>query len=722
MKTILWSALLACPAVQLFGQTTGESGSGTPRHRLRAGVLDSRIELDGRLLDSAWARADSIDGLTQVTPVEGGPARSRTVVKVLVNAREILFGIVAYGASEVPIISYSKARDADLDDEDNIQIVIDGFQDGRSGYFFAVNPSGARVDGLPARQGEDLDENWDGIWEAATAQDGNTWSAEIRIPVRTIIFRPGLTAWGFNIQREVKATQEITRWNSPAQNIRVTQTSRAGLLEGLPEFSLGLGLSIRPAISGGGGHPGPGSELDGSFKPSLDVTERVGSNLLASLTVNTDFAETEVDSRRTNLTRFPLFFPEKRSFFLEGVDIFEFGPNLGEEVIPFFSRRIGLLDGRSVPLVGGLKLNGRAGQSGFGALLSRTGRVDGLAEPELLSAARFRQSVLGESSVGLIATTGDPRGRKGAWTAGADAIYHTSRFRGNKNLTIGGWYARVGRDSLNGTRDAFGLLVDYPNDVWDIAASWKRIGDDFDPSLGFVPRRGIHRYRLSVNYQPRPHRWGIRQMFFEQSYELVTDLEGQWESYRIFLAPINWRLESGDRFEANVVPQGERLVEPFEIVDGVVIPPTSYRFTRYRLEVETAAHRQVSAQATWWFGRFYDGHLHELQLEGAWRPSSQMSLELEVDHNVGRLSEGAFTTTVVEASAKINFSPNLTLSSLIQYDTESRSWGSNTRVRWSFSPLGDVFLVYNHNLRDFQNRLEFESNQLLLKAQYTLRH
>jgi hypothetical protein len=641
---------------------------------------------------------------------------------VLVNAREILFGIVAYGGPGIPITSFSKARDASLSDEDYIQIVIDGFQDGRSGYLFSVNPSGARFDGLPANQGEGTDASWDGIWDAATFQDGNTWSAEIRIPIRTIIFRPGLDAWGFNIQRQVKATQEITRWNSPAQNIRVTQTSRAGLLEGLPDFSLGLGLSVRPAVSGGGGHPGPDTGLDGTFKPSLDITERVGSNLLASLTLNTDFAETEVDSRRTNLTRFPLFFPEKRSFFLEGVDIFEFGPNLGEEVIPFFSRRIGLLDGRSVPLVGGLKLNGRAGQSGFGALVSRTGSVEGLAEPELLGAARFRQNVLGESSIGVIATTGDPRGRKGAWTAGADAIYHTSRFRGNKNLTIGGWYSRVGRDSLTGTRDAFGFLVDYPNDVWDVAASWKRIGDDFDPSLGFVPRRGIHRYRLSVNYQPRPHRWGIRQMFFEQGYELFTDLDGKWESYRVFLAPINWRLETGDRVEANVVPQGERLTAPFEIADGVIIQPASFRFVRYRLEVETAAHRRVSGQATWWFGGFYGGHLHQVQLEGAWRPSPQVSLELQAEHDVGRLPEGNFTTTVVQARARLNFSPDLTLSSLVQYDTESRSWGSNTRLRWSFSPLGDLFLVYNHNLRDFQDRLQFESNQLLLKAQYTFRY
>jgi hypothetical protein len=722
MKTCLIVAALWLAGTSLPAQTVSNPSGAADRPSLRAHRLVAPIVLDGRLNDSAWSMADSISALTQVTPVSGATPAGRTVVKVLVSSREIVFGIVAHGADGVPITSYSKARDSDLDDEDHVSIVLDGFLDGRSGYVFSVNPSGARTDGLPEQQGEGVNDSWDGIWDAASWQDGNSWSAEIRIPIRTLIFHPDLRSWGFNVQRQVEAIQETSRWASPGQNISVAQTSRAGLLDNLPEWSLGLGLSIRPAVSGGAGQPAPDAPVDGSFHPSLDVTERLGSNLLASLTVNTDFAETDVDSRQTNLTRFPLFFPEKRTFFLEGLDIFEFGPNLGSEVLPFFSRRIGLLSGRTVPLHAGLKLNGRAGNSGFGALIGRTGRVDDLVEPQLLGAARFRQSVLGESSVGAIATWGDPRGRDGAYTVGADAIYHTSRFRGDKNLTIGAWFARVGRDSLTDGREAFGLLVDYPNDLWDIVASWKRIGAGFDPSLGFVPRRGINRYRVGVNFQPRPHRWGIRQMFFENSFELVTGESGSWESYRLFFAPINWRLESGDRFEANVVPQGERLIQPFEVADGVIIPEGAHRFTRYRLEVESASRRPVSGQATWWFGGFYGGHLHEIELDAAWRPSPQVTLELSGEHNIGRLPEGNFSSTVLELEAGLNFSPNLTMTSLVQYDTDSQSWGSNTRLRWSFSPFGDVFLVYNHNLTDFNNRLEFQSNQLLLKAQYTVRY
>ena len=689
---------------------------------LRAGRLTAPLVLDGRLDEPAWAAADSIAPLTQVTPVQGATPASRTVVRVLADAREIVFGIVAYGAPGVPITSFTRARDFEPGDEDYLALTLDTFRDGRSGYVFAVNPNGARADGLVINQGADTDGSWDGIWEAAVARNGNSWSAEIRIPIRTLIFRKGLTSWGFNIARQIKATQEITRWANPAQNGSVTQMGQAGLLDGLPDFSLGLGLSVRPAGIAGGGHPAPGAGLDGTAKPSLDVTQRLGANVLGSATVNTDFAETEVDTRQTNFTRFPLFFPEKRTFFLEGSDIFQFGPNLAQDLIPFFSRRVGLLEGTAVPLRVGAKLNGRAGQTNFGALVTRTGEVDTLTPANTLGAIRVRQNVLGESSVGALATFGDPMGRRDSWTAGLDAIYHTSRFRGKENLTVGAWGTETGRDSLAGDRRAYGAIIDYPNDRWDVVASWKHIGDGYDPSLGFVPRQGVSIYHLGLNFQPRPRRWGIRQMFFEQDYHLYTDPAGRWQSYQAFLAPINWLLESGDRVEADVIPQGERLVAPFEVSTGVVIPPGAYDFVRYQLETELAARRRLSGQLAWSFGGFYDGHLHQLRLQGAWKPSATFVLQLTGEHDIGRLSEGDFEATLVGIRALVNVSPDLNLSSFVQYDTDSRTLGSNTRLRWTFDPAGDIFLVYNHNIGDLGDRWRFQSNQLLAKVQYALRY
>ena len=244
------------------------------------------------------------------------------------------------------------------------------------------------------------------------------------------------------------------------------------------------------------------------------------------------------------------------------------------------------------------------------------------------------------------------------------------------------------RADLGSGRAAFGGLIDYPNDVWDIALSWKRIGEGYDPSLGFVPRSGVQLYHLGLNYQPRPHRWNIRQMFFEQDYALATNLAGQWQSYEAFLAPVNWRFESGDRIEANVIPQGERLDEPFTVADTVVIRPGAYRFVRYRLEAEFAARRAISGLATWRFGRFYGGTLHQLQLEADWKPSSTFILQLTGEHDIGRLPEGNFQTTLIGVRALVNVSPDLNLSSFVQYDTDSRSVGTNTRLRWTFDPAG----------------------------------
>ncbi|HEX9165059.1 MAG TPA: carbohydrate binding family 9 domain-containing protein, partial [Gemmatimonadales bacterium] len=308
--------------------------AGAAAQGLRAGRAAEPIHLDGRLTEAAWLQADSIDGLTEVEPVAGRRPASRTVVRVLVTDRDIYIGIVATNPPGVRTTSYSKARDSEIDQEDYLGIVFDTFRDGRSGYVFAVNPNGARVDGLVSGRGENMDESWDAIWDVKTTRGDSGWTAEFQIPIKSLIFRPGLEEWGFNVEREVQATREKSRWISPSPDVEITQTSRAGVLEGLPDFDLGLGLSVRPAVAVGGSRPAPDSSFTGKFHPSLDVTQRVGGDLLAHLTVNTDFAETEVDTRRTNLTRFPLFFPEKRSFFLEGSDIFEFGLGTGNDVRP----------------------------------------------------------------------------------------------------------------------------------------------------------------------------------------------------------------------------------------------------------------------------------------------------------------------------------------------------------------------------------------------------
>jgi hypothetical protein len=722
--------VLSCAATPSFAQTPAVA-----RPTLRVGTITSPVRIDGRLDEASWTTADSIATLTQIEPVEGAVPSGRTVVRVLADGTDLIIGIRADDPDPSRITSFARARDADLSNEDHVRIVIDTYLDGRSGFMFAVNPNGARYDALVTNQGEGANANWDTAWEAATERTATGWSVEIRIPARSLLFRRGLTTWGFNVQRRVQRLQETSRWASPNRDVKIGLMSRAGALAEVPPFDLGVGLSVRPAVTGGGGQPGPGASWEGARDASLDVTQRISGNSLVSLTVNTDFAETEVDTRRTNLTRFPLVFPEKRTFFLEGSNIFDFGLGAGDDARPFFSRRIGLLSGARVPLDAGIKLNGRERGTGFGMLAVRTGDGDGSLESvetaNTMGVVRMTQNVLRESLIGAIATFGDPLGRANAWTAGADFTYQTSHFRGDKNFLVGVWSLETGRDSLVGRKGAWGAKIDYPNDLLDIALTYKKIGDAFEPSLGFVPRPGVSIATLNANYQPRPRRpilgLHVRQMFHEFQSTLVTDLDNRWESYRVFMAPINWRLESGDRFELNVVPVGERLKEPFAIADTVVIPVGTYHWNRYRLEGGLASKRRLSGQLTWWFGDFYTGRLDEIQATASWKASSLFIMEFNATRNTGRLAEGRFTQQVVGTRLRVNVSPDLQFNSYMQYDNDSEMFGTNTRVRWTFSPVGDLFVVYNHNVRALDpltrdGLWRFDSNQLLVKIQYAFRY
>jgi hypothetical protein len=700
--------------------TVSLSGQAPPS--LRAGALPPGVTIDGRLDEAAWSSAQPIDAFAQTDPNEGAPPTGRTTVRALADRRALVIGILCEYPDDVGIVSFSVRRDAPLSAEDHVRIVIGPFADGRSGYVFAVNPSGARYDGLINPGGESDNPDWDGIWEAATARLPNGWSVEIRIPVQTVAFKPGLHEWHFNVQRRIQRRLETDRWASPARQYQITQTSRAGLLTDLPDFDLGRGLSVRPAMTAGGGVPAPSASVEGDAQPSLDVTQRMGANVLGSATVNTDFAETEVDTRRTNLTRFPLFFPEKRTFFLEGDDIFSFGLGLNQDVLPYFSRRIGLIEDHEVPISAGGKVNGRVGNTSFGGLAIGTRAQPGVVEDSaLMAVGRVKHNLWRESWVGAIATVGDPLARPGSWLGGADFTYATSHFRGDKNLLLGAWGLATGRRDLGDDSTAHGFKIDYPNNLWDVSLTYKRIGRDFDPSIGFVPRRGVHLANLGVDFSPRLSRGPIQQMFFEFEPSIATDLSGHWESYRVFMAPINWRFRSGDRVEFNVNPTGERLVEPFEIETGVVIPVGSYEWRRYRLEAGTAQKRRFYTQLTWWFGGFYDGTLDQFQWTGAWNPLPLVTVELSGERNIGRLSGGRFTQTVAGTRLRMNFSPDLSLSSYVQYDTDSKSVGTNTRLRWTFLPVADLFVVYNHNVRSILDRWRLDSNQLLVKLQYAWR-
>ena len=696
------------------------------RPSFASGSLQGALDFDGALNEEAWSMAPVLTDLKTTVPVEGGTPSQPTRIQVIANARNVVIGVRCDDSDPNGIIRFSKLRDADISEEDHVKIVIDPFQDGQSGYIFAVNPLAARYDALVSDRGEDENDDWDAVWDAKTQITETGWTAEIVIPIQSIAFKKGLSTWGFNVERRIQRNLETIRWANVKRDQWIAQTSRAGLLTGLPKFNYGVGTNIRPSLIGNANQTGANGAMVLDPDVSLDANQRIGPNVLATFTVNTDFGETEVDSRQTNLTRFPLFFPEKRTFFLEGSDIFEFGFGTSRStVLPFFSRRIGLRDNVQIPVVAGTKLNGRIGKTAFGALGIRTNDFD-LGDTGFdatnMGVVRVRRNVLKESSVGLIASSGDPLGRAGSWMTGTDFTFQTTRFNGDNNFLVGGWALFTDRADLSGDRSAVGFKIDYPNDRWDAAITYARIGEDFDPSLGFVPRRGVNFYRFGGVFAPRPKAPWLRQMFHQFFVTYVNTIAGPWQSYSIFTAPINWRLESGDRIEANIRPVGENILEPFEISDGVTIPVGEYNFMRYRLEAEFARKRRLSGQATWWFGSFYEGTLDEFELSLNWNPSALLAFEFNGLHNRARLPFGDFNQTLAGLRVRFNVNSNLQLNSYLQYDTDSRILGLNARIHWIFSPLGDVFLVFNNNtFNGMSQPWELQNRQVLLKIRYNFR-
>ncbi len=676
------------------------------------------IRIDGALDEESWQKAAAIGRLTQAEPNEGAAPSEDTEVRVLFTEAVIYFGIVCHDRTPKGIVATRLTRDADLESDDNVLIALDPFFDHRNGFFFQVNPAGARADGQISNNSEETSLDWDGIWEAAARITDEGWVAEIAVPFKTLRFKPGQTTWGLNVERRIKRHNETDRWANARRDVWTANLSQAGQLEGLEGIHQGRGLDIRPYVSGGE------ENADGKFTMGADIFKNLTPNMNASITINTDFAETEVDARQINLTRFPLFFPEKRAFFLEGAGVFDVAATNSETVLPFFSRRIGLLGGQEVPILAGTKIVGRQSDYNIGILDVQTRDLeDNAATGQNLLAARVSRNIFTQSWIGAIVTNGNPAGTGGNTLIGADARFATSTFRGNKNLSTSYFFLRTD-DQATGTVDySFGGNIDYPNDLWDCSFGWRQVGDNFQPALGFVPRTGIRKISPGAAFMPRPRRWGIRQLRFELEPVWVSDLHNVVQSWDVFTAPLNVEMESGDQFEFNYVPQFERLPEPFEISDGVVIPVGSYQMTRWGVQLHTADKRPWVVETEYNWGKFYDGTRRELQLEFTLKPSTHFAAALGLERNDVTLVEGAFKTQVVTVRADYNVSPDISWANLVQYDNESRIMGVQSRFRWILKPGNDIFVVLNRGWyrREFDGRYLPSFDKGSVKLQYTFR-
>jgi hypothetical protein len=657
--------------------------------------------MDGSLDDPVWSETAAYSAFKMIFPTFGNDPTERTELRILFDETSLYLGVYCRDREPRRISANSMTHDGGGDEDetsdDLIKLLLDPFQDKRNAYLFYVNPRGARSEGLASGEHASLD--WDGIWEAKSRIRPDGWSCEMRIPFKTISFKPELTVWGINVERYIARKQETDRLSALARNSFFNNPNEAAALEGIGGVRQGLGMTFRPyGLVRSDKDFAAGAAADRVFDGGFDLYKNFTPNLVGAFSYNTDFAETEVDERRINLTRFPLYFPEKRTFFLEGSDIFNFGGG-GENFSPFFSRRIGLVEGRQVPVAFGGKLFGRVGKTNLAVLDVKTDAFNGTPSQNFV-AARVYQNILAESKVGLIFTQGSPTGEKNT-LAGVDFTYQTSRLFGDQNFNAGAWYVHNWNGNPAGRHEAYGLRIDYPNDLWDCRSSYSCTGDALDPGLGFIARKSVQSWETGLTFQPRPETgWVgglVRQFFFELELTFHWDLAGRLETREIFTAPLNLRTESGEHIEFNIIPNRDVLPFDFEISDGVVLPARAYDFTGYRFEFNSASHRPWTFDLSWRFGQFYSGHYDDVELGFGLKFGGYANLALSANIVHGRLPEGTFRENVYQLKSDLFFSPDLGLMSYVQYDDVSRKLGANIRFRWQITPGNEIYLVYTKN-------------------------
>jgi hypothetical protein len=684
---------------------------------LKAVRVDEGPRIDGLLDDPVWQSVPAIDGFRMVEPRPGEEPSERTEARVVYDTHSLYVGIYCHDSEPGRISANTMAHDSggggqsymgyghhgsSTASDDLVRVLLDPFQDKRTAYVFFVNPRGARGEGLAYAGESSL--NWDGIWEAASRRLKDGWSTEIRIPFKTISFRPGLSAWGLNIERTIARKQEVIRLSGTTLDSNFNNPNEAASLQGIEGIKQGLGITFRPyGLASAYKDPLVPSSYDGEIDGGFDLYKSFTPNLVGVVSYNMDFAETEVDERRINLTRFPMFFPEKRMFFLEGSEVFSFSSSVS--FTPFFSRRVGLYEGSQIPVLFGTKLYGKIGSTNL-AILDVQTKAFSLADDSLdlparnLLAARVTQNIFDQSKIGLIFTNGSPTGERNS-LAGFDFNYSSSKFLGDKNVMLAAWAVYNWNEQEDGRHHGFGFRANYPNDLWNVQSTYAYYGEALDPGLGYMMRQGIQTGFVMVGFQPRP-KGGVlagvvRQFFFDASADYYWDLSGTLETRMVNFSPLSFRTQSGESFGFSIASNRDVLPYDFEVAEGVVLPAGPYGYTSFRLNASTAGHRPVVLEAGYNFGEFYSGHYDDVNLGLTLKFKGYATLAFDANLVRGRLPEGKFSENVYQVKADIFLSPDLGLMNYVQYDDISNTLGWNARLRWQLSPGNEIYLVYNKN-------------------------
>ncbi|MDP1570750.1 MAG: DUF5916 domain-containing protein [Vicinamibacterales bacterium] len=682
------------------------------RPTVRAIKLTEPLRVDGQLDEAIYSTVPPFGGFIQVVPETGAEASERTDVWISFDDSHIYVSARVWdSAPPEQWVANELRRDTNqLRNNDHLGVMFDTFYDRRSGFMFYSNPLGALADYSVIDEGQS-NTDWNPVWEVRTGRFEGGWTIEMAIPFKTLRYRSGTNqTWGIQMRRSIRRKNEWA-YLSPAPASMagpqaLNRISAAGTLVGLDLPAASKNFELKPYVIGR-------SETDRARVPSLsndlnaafggDVKYGVTANLTADFTFNTDFAQVEIDEQQVNLTRFSLFFPEKRDFFLEGRGVFDFGrggtgaggPGGGTSDTPylFYSRRIGLNAGRVVPIDAGGRLTGKVGNFGVGVMNIQAGDEELSGTPSTnFTVLRVKRDILRRSTVGAMFTNRSVSATGG----GANQAYGVDgSFSFYQNVTASAYWARTESEGLDGDNESYQARMNYNADRYGAQAEYLKVGDAFNPEVGFLRRDDFTRSYAQLRFSPRPARLrAVRKFSVQADVEYFENGAGDVET-RIQSGRFNTEFENSDQFTINVDHTYEGLFRPFAVRPGVVIAPGGYTFTDARVSYQLGAQRRLSGTFALQQGGFYDGTITVASYSGGRVSVSQrFSLEPSVSLNKVDLPAGEFTTTLVRSRIDYGFSPRMFASALLQYNSSDRLFSSNVRFRWEYRAGSEVFLVW----------------------------
>jgi hypothetical protein len=711
-----WRAVPACVCVILLatavaGAQTIPLTSPDGRKQTTAMRLTGTVTLDGDLNEDAWASAPAATGFVQAEPQEGEPATESTEVRILFDEDHLYIGVRCLDRGPAGIVINEIRKDFAGRDQDTFEVLLDTFGDRRNGFVFATNAEGAKADTQIANEGRDVNPNWDAVWWVAARKTADGWSAEFRIPFKTLRFEGGeARTWGINFSRRVRRKNEISYWSPVSRAYTIYRASAEGDLTGLPLLSPGRNLRVKPFLLGRGIRGVGESGFDRDAKVGVDFKLGVTPSLTLDVTVNPDFAQAEADEQQVNLTQFSLFYPEKREFFLENSGVFYFGdiprntrtvtrfrpPE--EDLLLFFSRRIGLNDAGEVdPLYGGLRLTGRVGRVGLGAMTMQS-KLDEADPGNNYTVLRVRRDVLASSDVGAIVLARQPSGSSDDFNrvAGVDA-----NFRFFRSLSVNGFAARSDSPGVTTNQAAAKASVGWEDSSKRIQSSIMSIGEGFRDDLGFVRRTGVTRQFYDTAWWLRPESWqrhGVRQIEPHGRIFIYDDPNGDLVSRTGHVgAQLTWN--NGAFFEYAFEPRVEAITRPFAIFPGVSIPAGRYDWQQHLMVLETDHSRALSGSARFTLGEIWSGTQRTMQTSVLYRPNYRLVFDvgLQVSDIDLQVPLESFVSTLVNFRAGYSFNTSMFLDSLVQYRTDVSQFSANVRFNLIHRPLSDFFIVYNES-------------------------